>query len=360
MLHERHKRVTKRNKSAIFIAFFSIFAVSSAIAQVAGINTLSVLQMPSSARTAALGVSWVSLYDPTDLGIAIDNPSLIPTRPDNRIVLNHTNLFSGSSSTSIAYGIKSRQLGSFLFALRYNGHGKFQGYDQMENEEGEFSASDFALTAGWKMDIDSNYSLGASLTPIRSQYESYTAWAFALSVAATYVSDDKRFAATLQGRNIGAQLSTFDNSTESLPFDLAASLSYKASKAPFRLFLMADNLTKWRLDYEDPLTDETTNLFGDSETDKEAWYKSIEDVIDIAGRHLSAGVEANIGKHLYVRVGYRFRQTAEMSAVSRTNINLSGFCYGFGISTKRFDFAFARRNYHLGQAPNFLSLSIKL
>ena len=48
-----------------------------------------------------------------------------------------------------------------------------------------------------------------------------------------------------------------------------------------------------------------------------------------------------------------------MAAEDRTNINISGFSYGFGLKTKKFEFSFARRNYHLGQAPNYLSLAFK-
>jgi hypothetical protein len=49
-----------------------------------------------------------------------------------------------------------------------------------------------------------------------------------------------------------------------------------------------------------------------------------------------------------------------MDADDRTNINVSGFSYGFGLRVKRFEFSFARRNYHLGQAPNYISLSLKI
>jgi hypothetical protein len=77
-------------------------------------------------------------------------------------------------------------------------------------------------------------------------------------------------------------------------------------------------------------------------------------------RHAAIGLEAEIKNVFFIRLGYRYRQTVEMSANSRTNINFSGFCYGFGLRTKKFEFSFARRNYHLGQAPNYLSLSFKL
>jgi len=40
-------------------------------------------------------------------------------------------------------------------------------------------------------------------------------------------------------------------------------------------------------------------------------------------------------------------------------INFSGFSFGFGLRTKKFEFSYAHRNYHLGQAPNFFTLSYR-
>ena len=45
-------------------------------AQIAGLNTLSLLDRGSSARTAGVGFDYLSLYG-GDVAIAIDNPSLI-------------------------------------------------------------------------------------------------------------------------------------------------------------------------------------------------------------------------------------------------------------------------------------------
>lgn len=334
--------------------------VFSVRAQVAGLYTLPVLQMPASARTAALGSDFLSLYDPTDVLIGMDNPSLIASGYHRRMALNYVGLFSESRMASVAYGWDFHRFGTFLFGLQYNGYGNFQAYDEYEVSQGEFTASDIALMVGWGLNIDSNFSVGASFRPIRSQYESYTAWAFALDVAGSFVSDDKRFAATLQARNIGAQIATFDGTTEHLPFDLAFSASFKAANAPFRLFLMLDQLTRWNLGYDDPLTpvEETDPYTGEPIT--KPWYDGIANFLDQAARHVALGVELDIKKHLFVRLGYRFRQTAEMAADARTQINTSGLSYGFGLRVKRFEFSFARRNYHLGQAPNYLSLSFKL
>ena len=323
-------------------------------------NTLSLLKMPSSARTAALGVNYLAVYSPYDLSVGIDNPSLIGTGYDNRLEVNYTGLFAGSNFGSVAYGKDFRRFGVFLFGVNFNSYGRFEAYDEQETSEGSFYASDVALSVGWGLNVDSNFSVGASFKPVLSQYESYTALAFALNVAGSYVSDNKRFAATIQARNIGAQIMTFDGTAESLPFDLAASLSYKTANAPFRLFFAMDQLTKWNLVYEDPLNPSTQIDPYTGEPLATPWYEGISDVLDQVARHVALGVEVDIKSAFFVRVGYRFRQTAEMAAADRTNLNVSGFSYGFGLRTKKFEFSFARRNYHLGQAPNYLSLSFKL
>lgn len=356
---------TKRGKQMFFAfvlaaMFFFLFSTFNSVhAQVAGMNTLSLLKMPSSARTAALGVNYLSVYAPIDLNVGLDNPSLICADYNNRLAINYTGLFSGSNFGSVAYGRDFGGFGSFLFGVHFNSYGRFDAYDENEVSEGSFYASDVALSVGWGFNVDSNFSIGASFRPILSQYESYTAFAFALNVAGSYVSDNKRFAATIQARNIGAQIATFDGTRERLPFDLSASLSYKTSNAPFRLFFAMDQLTRWKLSYSDPLNPDTHYDPYTGEEIAKPWYDGIATTLDQIARHCSLGLEADIRNVFFVRLGYRFRQTAEMAAEDRTNINISGFSYGFGLKTKKFEFSFARRNYHLGQAPNYLSLAFK-
>lgn len=363
ILKRKTGHIKRKIRRVLLYALFLIvpFAFHNTLnAQVAGMNTLSLLKMPSSARTAALGVGYLPVYVPCDLNVGIDNPSLINAGYDNRIALNYVGLFSGSNFGSVAYGRKTDRFGTFLFGFHFNSYGRFEGYDEQETEQGTFGASDIALSVSWGLNVDSNFSIGAAFRPVLSQYETYTAFAFALNVAGSYVSDDKRFAATVQARNIGAQLATFVGTVESLPFDLSASMSLKASKAPFRLFFELNNLTRWNLKYNDPLNPENEVDPYTGEPVAKPWYDGVSNVLDLVARHTAIGVEADIRSVFFVRLGYRYRQTVEMGSVQRTNLNVSGFSYGFGLRTKKFEFSFARRNYHLGQAPNYLSLSFKI
>ena len=75
------------------VSVFHLSCFNTARAQIAGMNTLSLLRMPSSARTAALGMGYLSVYAPYDLNVGLDNPSLVSTEYNNRLALNYVGLF---------------------------------------------------------------------------------------------------------------------------------------------------------------------------------------------------------------------------------------------------------------------------
>ena len=337
----------------VSIAFhFSFSSFHSLRAQIAGLNSLTVLDMSSSARSTGLGMDYLSLLD-NDITIGIDNPSMLHSGMSNNGALTYINMFSCSMG-SLSYVYNTERHGTFLFGFHFNSYGDFEGYDEEEASTGSFHAADYMLQIGWGMWIDSNFRIGINFKPILSQYEQYTAVAAVFDVAGSYISNNRRFAATFMARNIGAQIMTFDQTVETLPFELSAELSYKLANAPFRVFFAATELQRWNLRYEDPLNPTTTTDPFSGEVKTESWLAGI---VDNLMRHTLLGVELNIGRALYARVGYSYRQTAETRGVDA--FNLSGFSFGFGLRTRRLEFGFARRNYHLSQAPTYFTLIYK-
>jgi hypothetical protein len=242
-----------------------------------------------------------------------------------------------------------------LFGFHFNSFGKFEEYDEYDTYIGDFYAADYSLSVGWGMWIDSNFSIGTTLRPVLSQYAEYTAVALTVDLAGSYVSDNRRFAATLMANNIGAQIVTFDSKVEKVPFELSAALSYKLSKAPFRLFFAATELQRWNLRYDDPLNPTSTT---DPFTGQNLTKSPLATFADKAFRHLGVGIELNIGKAFYATLGYSYRQMVEMKAAE--TFNLSGFSFGLGLNVKGFKISYARNNYHLVQAPNFISVTTSL
>ena len=339
-------------KSILLVLIPAWLCCGLARAQVAGLGTLSVLDMTTSARSAGLGMDYITLYD-SDINIVLDNPSLIDSRFDKVFSLNYVGMFQGTNFGSLAYGFNTKKVGTFLVGMRFLNYGSFEGYDEYENPTGRFSAGDYALTVGWGMAVNPNFSIGANFKPVLSQYYIYTGVALALDVSASYVNDSRRFSATAMARNIGAQILTFDGSVESIPFELSAAMSYKLENAPFRVFVAATELQRWNLMYDDPLRPtETTDMFGEVHRMSKAAL-----IADNLFRHIQLGLEMNLGSAFYARVGYNHRQAREIKSLTYEAFNTSGFSFGIGFRVKGLDFAYARNNYHLGQAPNFISVT---
>lgn len=338
----------------VSIAFHFPFTSSHSLkAQVAGLNSLSVLDLTGTARTAGLGMDYLALYG-DDLTVGIDNPSLLRSDMGGTGVLSFVPMFGGSNMGSLTYAHTFGTIGTVSFGFHFFNYGRFEEYDEEENYRGDFGAGDYALVVGWGMWIDSNFSIGTNLKPVLSQYESYTALALAIDLCGSYVNDDRSFAATLMARNIGAQLMTFDETVERLPFELSAEVSYKLRNAPFRLFFAATELQRWNLRYDDPLnpTTETDPFTG--EVREENW---VVGTLDNLMRHTVFGVELNLGQSLFARLGYNYRRAAEMRGADA--FNMSGFSFGAGLRTKKLEFSYSRRNYHLSQALNYLTVSYR-
>ncbi len=332
---------------------FSLFTFHSASAQVGGLNTLTVFDLSATARSAGLGMDYLALYG-DDFTVGLDNPSLLHPSMGGSGVLSFVPLFDGSNMGTLAYAHTFKHIGTVSFAFRFFNYGRFHGYDEAENYEGDFGAGDYALLIGWGLWIDSNFSIGVNFKPVLSQYESYTALAEAIDLCGSYVSDDRRLTATLMARNLGAQITTFDEKVESLPFELSAELSYKLRGAPFRLFFAATELQRWDLRYDDPLHPTVTTDPFTGEVSQPSW---IETTVDNLLRHTLLGIELTLGRLLFARVGYSYRQGREMLGADL--LNTSGFSFGVGLRTKRFEFGYSRRNYHLSQAPNYLTLTYR-
>ena len=340
---------------AKIVLVFGFYLLPFALkAQVAGLSTLAVFDMPTSARAAGVGFDFLSIYD-EDVTLTLGNPSLISDRHHRHLAVGFTNLFSGANFGSLAYAYNFKHLGAFTFGLMYDNFGRFDGYDEADNPTGSFSVADYVFSVGWGRAIDDHVTIGANFKPVVSHYEQYTAVAFGIDLAATYMSLDRAFAATLMGRNIGAQVVTLSGTREPLPFELSVAGSYKLQDAPFRLLFAITDLQRWDLTYSDPLNPTTVT---DPFTGITTGPTPFATFADKFFRHFNAGVELTIKQAVAIRLGYSYRQMVEMKAADA--FNLSGFSIGVGIHAKKFDFAFSHNGYHMAQAANHISLSFKL
>lgn len=337
----------------VSLLLISGLQVISASAQKGGTQGFSFLNLPNSARVAALGYNFVAIDD-NDLSIGLNNPSLINPEMHNDISLNFVDNYADISYGFASYSRTFEKLGSFAGTVQYIDYGTFNRTDETGEENGQFKANEFAPVIGWGRRLDSLFSIGANIKAVYSSFEEVSAFGLAVDVAGSYFSPKSGFVMSLAARNIGAQLTEYSPGDKSpMPLEIQFGLSKKLQHLPFRYSILLTNLQKWDLTYTDPAEDNIDPFTGELKKESKAAY-----FMDKAMRHVVVGGEFVPSKNFSVRVGYNYQRRQEMKLESKKAT--VGFSWGFGFRVSRFNLSYARSAYHISGSPNIFSLGIQL
>ncbi len=345
-----------RGRPSTFLILLLVILCSSANikAQLGGEGIYKFLWNPVNARTTGLAGNGITLRD-DDASLALQNPSLLNEAGHNKCSFNHRFFYSGLQDGSFTYAYSHLPYNLNLHAAaQYATYGDFTQADEYGNITGSFKASDFAFTIGASKNIYSNLSIGLNLKYISSRLERYTSSGLAADLGATYFIPEKNFTLSLVLRNIGVQLSTYQNSKENLPYEMQAGISKRLAHLPFRFSVIFTNMQRWNVLYDDPELVDDNILFGDnlsSERSNTSIY------FDNLFRHFIFNGEFYIGKkeNLRLRIGYNHLLRKELSV--STYRSLAGFSGGFGIKINRFRLDYGMTIYHLIGRSHHLSLS---
>lgn len=338
------------------ITFLSGIIAISSFAQIGGRSTFGFLDRTNSARVASMGGNILAIND-NDISLVLTNPSLISAEMNNTLALDFVSLRTAYSYGDIMYSKSFSKVGNFVGTFQFINYGKFTYADIAGNTSGEFNASEYALNLGWGRKLSPHFSIGANGKLIYSQLESYHSFGLAVDVAGSYNTTDDLFSASLVARNIGIQLVPYIPGTrDPLPFEMQAGFATKLKHIPVRISLLYNNLEKWDLTYNDPLSPDNQVDAITGQTKKKSEVGKFADKLM---RHIVVGTEITIAKAFSVRLGYNYRQRQEMKLIDRTA--LSGFTYGFGLRIKMFTLSYARATYMAGNFnPNYFSLALNL
>jgi len=337
-------------KKTLFL-FLSLAITISATAQLGGSKTFMFLNMSNSARVSALGGNYVPVYD-HDITLAYSNPSLISEKMHNQLSINYLNYFADVNAGFLAYGRHFKKAGTFVATLQFLGYGDFTERDEVGQELGSFSASEYALTIGWSKKLTDHLQMGVNLKNIYSKLESYSSYGIAADVALSYIREKKGFTSSLIIKNIGSQISTYTGDRrEPIPFEIQWGTSKKFEHAPFRLVLLINDMQKWDLTYSDPNKEPDIDPFTGEPVDDKGWEWG-----DKLMRHTVFGVEFAPGKgNFLVQLAYNYRRRQELKIASRTA--MVGFSFGFGIKISKFKLSYSHANYHLAGGTNTFTIT---
>lgn len=327
-------------------------------AQVGGEHIYEFLNLSNSARVTGLGGNLITVKD-DDVALAYSNPALLNSRMHQAITFNYNFHVSDISNGYAAYAHHIKKWDATVHGgIQYITYGKFDLTDNIGNVQGQFKASEYAITIGAGKQLYENLSVGANLKVITSQFESYNSFGLSSDFAAYYQDSSGRFGATLLFKNVGIQLSTYqDGNREAIPFDIQLGISKRLAHLPFRLSIIGHNLHRWNITYDDPNAVEQVFLIGDGVQNTDNKFK---DRVDNFFRHIIFNGEFLFGKAeiIRLRIGYNHFMRRELSVANFRS--RSGFTYGFGIKIKRFRIEYGRGVYHFAGGLNHLSIATNL
>ncbi len=337
-------------KKRVLLLLITTVCTTSLFAQ-AGKDTYQFLNLPTSARTAALGGTNVSLFD-NDLNLAFNNPALLTDKTNNVFSLNYVSYLADINFGSVAYGRSFGKNNHMMFGMHYIDYGTFLGTDETDQLTGNFTAKDFALNIMYARTLPLGFTVGATFKPIYSVYERYSSFGVAFDLGASYHNDSVGFSAGLSLRNAGWQFTGYYSidgaqHRETLPLNLELGISQKLKHAPIRFSLTLHNLQQWDLSYQQSASVNTDN----TSSSEVPWY-------DMMFRHTVWAVEILPSKNMYLTVSYNHRRRKEMNVTDWKTA--AGFAFGAGIHIYKFNVGFSLVPYQVGNLSYHVTLSTAL
>ena len=293
----------KRIIFLVTIAF--LFSYGSVLSQ----NTYEFLRVDMSARAAALGGSFISYFDDAD--IIFYNPAGMKLSKGSPIAFSFTKHLLDINLASLAYSTEIENIGRFGAAIQYINYGNFTEANEDGDITGEFGAGELAVLLGYAGELEENFYYGANAKIIYSSIADRSSSAVALDLGIHYQIPAQQIDIAVVALNLGTQISSFIDTKEDLPVDVAIGVSKRLANLPLRLSLDFHKLTAKRDDFIQHF------------------------------KAFSIGAEFYLSKIFALRFGYDNEKRSELKI--GTTSGIAGFNAGLGIniSTYRFDYGYS-------------------
>lgn len=334
----------------ILLSVSALFVAQFGWTQVGGNHAYQFLTLIGAPRQAALGGNNITNYD-GDVNQPLYNPAAINSEMDNSFSLNYGKYYGDVNFGTASYSKTLNNERSFHVGVTYLNYGSIEGYDENGFQTGSFSGNDVALSVGYAHHIDgTNFHIGTNIKLISSTLESYNSLGAAADIGGLYVDPETGWNIGISFRNIGTQITTYNELRESLPFEVIAGISKKLENVPIRWHLTLDNLQKWDVSFSNPNRSET-DLDGNVTEENVSFFNNLI-------RHVTIGTEFFPDKNFNLRLSYNFRKGEEMKVLE--NRHFSGFSAGFGLRVKRFRFDYSYSRYTIAANTSLFGVTVKL
>lgn len=321
----------------IFLSSMFIWSIVS-YAQT-GSNVFAFLNIPVSARQAALGGDAVSVRD-QDVNFAAVNPALLNADMHNQISLNVASYLADSKYGTLNYA-KAFEKGHLITAnVRYMDYGKIPRTDEAGYINGEFGAMDASVGAGYAYQFEDEWTVGANVNLINSKIDSYTSMAVAANFGASYHFEKTKETIGLVFRNFGYQFKTFNGQRERLPFRVDLGYTKILKKFPAAITVTAHDLQQFNISSEYNNNGQEVNLL----------RKTMD--------HFSFGAEIFPESSFNIRLGYNIKRGNELAVIDQRSF--AGLSAGFGIKFNSIRIDYSHVRYHNSSNMNIIGISVDM
>ncbi len=337
------------NQKLFFLV--ALLLTTATYAQVGGRSTYQFLNFLNSPRQAALGGKVVTNYDydPTQ---GLFNPASINPEMDNQLSLNYVNYLGDVNYGTAAYAyLWDRRTQVLHTGVTYINYGKFAGYDEPGNETSSFSGGEVALSVGHARNVAfTDFHIGGNVKFISSKLEQYSSFGVALDIGVMYVYEDWDLHITGVARNLGTQISPYENTYEKLPFEVIFGISQTFQNIPIRWHFTLENMQRWNVAFANPNRDEN-DLEGNTTSEKITF-------VDNAFRHMIIGIELFPESGFNIRLGYNLRRAEELRIIEQRSF--AGLSAGFSIKLNKLRLSYSYSKFNSAAASNYFGLNINL
>lgn len=314
------------------------------------------LRLSNSPHVSAMGGINVA-HPGNDISLAFQNPSLMRAGLHNQLQLNYNGLYAGMSASNLLYGFHSAKINtSFFGGVQYMNYGTFKYTTATGVEEGDFKASDYAITMGAARSYGEHWRYGAALKMAHSSLYTTRATAAMMDVGVNYYDTASMWDIGIVAKNMGVMLDryTAENPAEPIPFDLQLGVSKRFKHLPLRLFTTVHHLYEWNIRYDNPADIQTNTLVSttDSTTKQKNYFT------DKLFRHFIFGAQITLGKRISVTGAYNVLRRQEMAL--QTIKGVAGFSFGATVDLKKFVIQYGRSYYHISGPYNEIGITMRL
>ena len=293
------------------------------------------LQLPMSSHAAALGGDNTSIIE-DDITLAFHNPALLTNAHGRTLSFNYMSYLQKTNIASAAYNMEVGERSEVAFGAHYLNFGSMKNTDAEGNIIGNFSAKDMALMMVYSFDFSSRLSGGVTGKFIYSNYEQVYSLALGVDLGLNYYNPDYMFSASIVARNLGGQVKSYDETQESLPFNLLVGFSKELEHAPLRLSLTLTDLDKWQAE----------DFYNTTDNSWKAIFL----------KHLIIGADLYPTSNTYISAGYNFLLRSELK--NNAKRSLEGFSIGGGIQTQRMKVGISYGKYHIAASSLMMNFAI--